>query len=307
MIHFLPIHENIQQKLDMFYETKKVPHIIFHGSSGTGKRTIVYQFLDKIYQNDKQKLKMNVMTVNCAHGKGIKFIREDLKFFAKTNIQSNSGVTFKTIVLFNADFLTIDAQSALRRCIELFSYNTRFFIVVENKHKLLNPILSRFCEIYVPEHITPDLERAGMRSKAKQGAGERLNSVVPVGNRRSSGQIVNLHQHRLERSVDFTEYKREKREWIANKLSGISGEIDKTCQIGHIDLVNLATEMYEHGLSCLDLIDYVEHSGNFLGEDSAVILMCFHKIKSEFRSEKLLIFYLLDFIYLRSNKDIKSV
>jgi len=57
----------------------------------------------------------------------------------------------------------------------------------------------------------------------------------------------------------------------------------------------------------LDLIDYVEHSGNFLGEDSAIILMCFHKIKSEFRSEKLLLFYLLDFIYLRSNKDIKSV
>jgi dihydroorotase len=47
--------------------------------------------------------------------------------------------------------LTIDAQSALRRCIELFSHNTRFFIVVENKDKLLNPILSRFCDIFVPE------------------------------------------------------------------------------------------------------------------------------------------------------------
>ena len=98
-------------------------------------------------------IKTNVMIVNCAHGKGIKFIREELKFFAKTNIQSNSGVLFKTIVLLNADNLTIDAQSALRRCIELFSSNTRFFIIVENKEKLLNPILSRFCEIYVPEHI----------------------------------------------------------------------------------------------------------------------------------------------------------
>ena len=72
------------------------------------------------------------MYVNCAHGKGIKFIRDDLKFFAKTNIQGNKGILFKTIVLFNADSLTIDAQSAMRRCIESFSYNTRFFIVVEN-------------------------------------------------------------------------------------------------------------------------------------------------------------------------------
>jgi DNA polymerase III delta prime subunit len=36
--------------------------------------------------------------------------------------------------------LTIDAQSALRRCIEQFSFNTRFFIIIENKHKLLKPI-----------------------------------------------------------------------------------------------------------------------------------------------------------------------
>ena len=129
-------HRPIIEKLDYFYHTQKIPNIIIHGSSGTGKRTLVYDFINKIYNHDKQKIKMNVMTVNCAHGKGIKFIREDLKFFAKTNVQSNSGVLFKSIILLNADFLTIDAQSALRRCIELFSHNTRFFIIVENKNKL---------------------------------------------------------------------------------------------------------------------------------------------------------------------------
>ena len=45
----------------------------------------------------------------------------------------------------HADKLTIDAQSALRRCIELFSHTTRFFIIVEDKNKLLKPIISRFC------------------------------------------------------------------------------------------------------------------------------------------------------------------
>ena len=98
-------------------------------------------------------IKNYVMEVNCAHGKGIKFIRDELKFFAKTNINLKDGEIFKTIVLLNADKLTIDAQSALRRCIELFSHSTRFFIIVEDKYKLLKPILSRFCEIYVPEPI----------------------------------------------------------------------------------------------------------------------------------------------------------
>ena len=71
------------------------------------------------------------MYVNCAHSKGIRFIRDDLKFFAKTNIQKD-GSLFKSIILFNADNLTTDAQSALRRCIEKFSHTTRFFILVEN-------------------------------------------------------------------------------------------------------------------------------------------------------------------------------
>ena len=144
------IHNNIKQKLDYFLEIKKIPHIIFHGPSGSGKRSLVYSFLDKIYNNDKFLKQNYIMFVNCAQGKGIKFIREELKFFAKTHINYQNGDIFKTIILSNADKLTIDAQSALRRCIELFSHTTRFFIIVEDKYKLLKPILSRFAEIYVP-------------------------------------------------------------------------------------------------------------------------------------------------------------
>ncbi len=155
----LNIHTEIKDKLNYFCSIHKIPNILFHGPSGSGKRTIVNNFVSNIYNNDKEKIKTFVMYVNCAHGKGIKFIREDLKFFAKTHINSNGGDNFKSIILLNADKLTMDAQSALRRCIELFSHNTRFFIVVENKERLLNPILSRFCEIYVSDgKINPTSE-----------------------------------------------------------------------------------------------------------------------------------------------------
>mgnify|MGYP003325409524 CR=1 FL=1 len=149
MTELLNIHENIKEKLDYFIVNKKIPNILFHGPNGSGKRTIVFNFIEKIYYT--KDLKQNyVLFVNCAQGKGIKFIREDLKFFAKTNINSSNGNLFKSIILSNADKLTIDAQSALRRCIELFSHSTRFFIIVEDKYKLLKPILSRFSEIYIP-------------------------------------------------------------------------------------------------------------------------------------------------------------
>jgi len=140
---------DIHKKLNYFYENRKIPHILFHGTILYEKERVASQFIHKIYQLDKQQLKFNVLAVNCC-GKGIKFIRDEIKTFAKLHMfQNHVPVSFKTILLLNTDFITEDAQSALRRSIELFSYNTRFFIIVENKNKLLKPILSRFCEIYV--------------------------------------------------------------------------------------------------------------------------------------------------------------
>ena len=52
-------HASIYEKLDYFYESNKIPHIIFHGSYGSGKRTIVNTFINKIYGNDKKKIKTN--------------------------------------------------------------------------------------------------------------------------------------------------------------------------------------------------------------------------------------------------------
>lgn len=260
------LHEKIREKLDFFHKNNQIPNIIFHGSSGTGKKTILYEFLNKIYEGNKHKIKHNVMIVNCSHGKGIKFIREELKFFAKTNIQSNYGVTFKSIVLINADSLTTDAQSALRRCIELFSYNTRFFIVVENKHKLLNPILSRFCEIYVPEYVN------------------------------AAGEVENLHQVKLRQKFDIPERIHKKREKVAALLREVfTGPFCAEKGSVHKRLADVSTAMYDQGYSCLDLLETIGHMGDEIEITNVALLsMKFHKVKSEFRCEKLLILYMLN-------------
>lgn len=262
----LNIHKLINDRLDFFHKSSQIPNIIFHGSPGTGKKTLVDDFICKIYEGDKTKIKSNVMMVNCSHGKGIKFIREELKFFARANIQSNAGVKFKTIVLLNADSLTNDAQSALRRCIELFSSTTRFFIVVENKHKLLNPILSRFCEIYVPEYI-------------------------------ENGTIVNLHQYVLRNKMDLSHLEQVKREWITEFMDTVDGKTNADASIA----------IYEHGYSCIDVVEYFKRWENLTPLEKSNIVMCFNKIKSEFRCEKLLILYMLDFVYNRDNTNLKAI
>ena len=54
-------------------------------------------------------------------------------------------------MLYDAENLTIDAQYSLRRCIEIYSKTTRFFIVTSNRDRLLNPICSRFIHIFIPK------------------------------------------------------------------------------------------------------------------------------------------------------------
>lgn len=280
----LNIHENIRQKLHSFYVSNRIPHIIFYGTSGSGKQTIVYDFLKEIYHNNEQKIKANVMFVNCAHGKGIKFIRDELKFFAKTNVQFNSGIWFKTIVLLNADHLTMDAQSALRRCIELFSHNTRIFIIVENKHKLLNPILSRFCEIYVPEYMD------------------------------ENGKITNLHQWQIQQTYIFKEEQAQKHyEFIDGLLHPFLFEKSKLVDISnkkeltHLNMTEIVSDMYENGISSFNLMDWIKKKEVWTDFEKSNICMCYSKIKSEIRSEKLLMLYLLDFLFLRCDCDIKEI
>lgn len=277
----LKIHEPIMEKLQYFHSIHKIPNIIFHGQSGTGKKNIVKQFIDIIYDNDKERIKSFVMFVNCAHGKGIKFIRDELKFFAKTHIHSNGGDIFKSIVLLNADKLTIDAQSALRRCIELFSHTTRFFIIIEDKYKLLKPILSRFCEIYVPEPI--------------------INGVP-----------VNLYRYNLLETFKWKEVKTQRMEWLKKELTKIKTVLSSNIENSHEQLTTFSSKIYEKGYSGLDIICLLENKNlalfsNITRDKQYELLVAFNKVRKEFRKEQILIMFILNFLFLSLDCSLENI
>jgi DNA polymerase III delta prime subunit len=271
----LNIHESIKEKLNYFYDNHKIPNIIFHGPNGSGKRTIINDFVNKIYDNNKDTIKLFVMYVNCSHGKGIKFIREELKFFAKTHINSNSGNTFKSVVLLNADKLTLDAQSALRRCIELFSHNTRFFIVAEDKYSLMKPILSRFCEIYVPEPLV-------------------------------NNKPINLYKYNLDKIFKLSNIKQQRLELLKKELLKT---VNKNINLEN--LMNLCTKLYEKSYSALDIINLFENTkfieSLITNEKRYELLICFNRVRSQFRNEKLLMLFILNFIFLSSELCLENI
>ena len=153
----------------------------------------------------------------------------------------------------------------MRRCIELFSHNTRFFIIIEDKYKLLKPILSRFCEIYVPEYSY-------------------------------KGNSINLYKYNINNSFKINDVKTVKVEWIIKELNKT---IHSNTNI--IDLMNISIKIYEKGYSALDIISLLEKEKNFThltSEKRYELLITFNKVRKEFRNEKILILFLLNFIYL---------
>ena len=261
----LKIHEDIVSKLDDFIKLGKIPNIIFYGPNGSGKHTIVSSFVAKLYGDDKNAVKTYVLHANCAHGKGIKFVREDLKLFAKTHINIDNVNNFKTIILSNADSLTIDAQSALRRCIEQFSHTTRFFVIVNDKSRLLKPILSRFCELYIP---------------------------LPTVNSRK----INLYKYNSDKCFCKDNDTNIAVDWIKKHITSIDGKSSK-------ELLIFADKMYQRGFSGRDLLAYIEQCETINPRKKTSMLLSFHKVKKDFRNERIFIFFML----IRSNNVLENV
>ena len=263
------IHKEITSKLHYFHQVKKIPNLLFHGPCGSGKRTIVYDFIHTIYGGNKEKLKSYVMNVNCAYGKGIKFIRDELKFFAKTNIQTNDGNIFKSVILTNADKLTTDAQSALRRCIELYNHTTRFFIIVEDKYKLLKPILSRFCELYIHKPIV-------------------------------DGEIVNHYRYNIHKTFGHSSHDTQREEWLKKDLLKMKEH--------PYDIMKHILKLYEKGYSAMDIVALLDKHHAILGilEEERVheVTIVFDRVRRDIKNEKILLYYILYFVYFSSCIDL---
>jgi replication factor C subunit 3/5 len=115
-----------------------LPHLLFYGSSGTGKTSTIMAIAKEIYGKN---IRLMVMKLDASDDRGINSVREDIKGFAEKNNMFQKGV--KLIILDEADSMTFDAQFALRRIIEKYSKTIRFCLICNYENKIISAIRSR--------------------------------------------------------------------------------------------------------------------------------------------------------------------
>jgi replication factor C subunit 3/5 len=115
-----------------------LPHLLFHGTSGTGKTSTIMALIKELYKNN---VNLMVMKLDASDDRGINSVREEIKGFAEKKNMFQKGV--KLIILDEADSMTFDAQFALRRIIEKYSDTTRFCLICNYENKIIPAIRSR--------------------------------------------------------------------------------------------------------------------------------------------------------------------
>lgn len=115
-----------------------LPHLLFHGSSGTGKTSTIMALAKEIYGKN---VRLMVMKLDASDDRGINSVREDIKGFAEKSDMFHKGV--RLIILDEADSMTFDAQFALRRIIEKYSTTIRFCLICNYENKIIPAIRSR--------------------------------------------------------------------------------------------------------------------------------------------------------------------
>ena len=145
----------------------EMPHLLFSGSAGVGKTTLALCLSHEILGDH---WKDNTLELNASDERGINMVRDRVKTFSKF-AGLDTEIPFKIIILDEADEMTPDAQTALRRIIEDTAKYCRFILIANNISKIISPIQSR-CAVFkfstIPEKdLISHLKEIAKKEKIK--------------------------------------------------------------------------------------------------------------------------------------------
>ena len=143
-------NEHLKDKVKIYLENEDVPHLLLYGTAGTGKTTLAKVIVGNI--------DCDMLYINASDENNVDNVRTKIKNFASTIGFRN----LKIIILDEADFLTPNAQAALRNLMETFSKHCRFILTCNYVERIIDPIQSR-CQSY--KIIPPSRKEVALQLK----------------------------------------------------------------------------------------------------------------------------------------------
>ena len=146
-------NEHLKSKVSIYLESGDLPHLLLFGKAGTGKTTLAKLLVKNI--------ECDYLYINASDENSVDTVRNKVRQFASTV----GFKDLKIIILDECDYITPNAQAALRNLMETFSKHCRFILTCNYVERIIDPIQSR-CQLF---QIIPP---------SKVEVAQRLNQIL---------------------------------------------------------------------------------------------------------------------------------
>lgn len=183
---------------DNILSTGYFPNLMFYGPPGTGKTTTIMNLITEYNSRYNQRSKGSVIHLNASDERGIDIIRNQIYQFVKSNSFFNKGLKF--VVLDEVDYMTKNAQHALKYLLQTTSFNVRYCLICNYISKVDESLKNEFICIrfnQLPQHdIRKFIEHiiAGENLNINEETIEKIQQIYH-SDIRSMINFIQLHQN----------------------------------------------------------------------------------------------------------------
>ena len=163
-------NEHLKSKVSVYLESGDLPHLLLYGRAGTGKTTLAKLLVNNI--------ECDYLYINASDENNVETVRTKVKQFASTM----GFKDMKIVILDECDYITPNAQAALRNLMETFSKHCRFILTCNYVERIIDPIQSR-CQSF--QIIPPDRKQVATHLSdilSKESVQYELDDIVTIVN-----------------------------------------------------------------------------------------------------------------------------
>ena len=165
-------NEQLKDKVKHYLDSGDLPHLLLFGKAGTGKTTLAKLLVNNI--------DCDYLYINASDENNVETVRSKVKNFASTMVFKD----YKVIILDECDYITPNAQAALRNLMETFSKHCRFILTCNFVERIIDPIQSRCQSFQVIPPNKNDVAKHLHNILTQEGVGyerEDLGIIVNSG------------------------------------------------------------------------------------------------------------------------------
>lgn len=184
-----PLNKKI---LTNIIETSYFPNLLFYGPPGTGKTTTIINLINAYQTKLNNKNKDRIIHLNASDERGVDIIRNQINFFVNSKPLFNTGMKF--VILDEVDYMTKNAQQALRYLLQNYTNNVRFCLICNYISKIDEGLQNEFIRLRFNQLPKPDI----IKFLTKISVAEKLNI-----SQKSLSCVQKLYKSDIRSMVNF--------------------------------------------------------------------------------------------------------